>query len=631
MTVCFIGPGARPANQSAGRRASATAAIRALRKRPARQHKPNAPVPGLGLHVIGAFPPAKRIMPQQTLTPASCYKILSLDENFPEEPGFRSFIVPTPLQRDKIHPRRQVEITYDQLFLTAPANRPLCVPNLFCGAPPATGSRREPASPKLLASDAAGWSNRTGINFMKSQTQSPLLGKWRRAVVVAGLVLLAVPVAGADLKLMTLDPGHFHAALFQRERLPGIASEAYVYAPLGPDLTAHLQRVARFNLRAEHPTDWRLHIYTGPDFRERLLQEHPGQIVILSGRNRTKIDAIQQCVRAGLHVLADKPWIIEARDLPRLEAALDTADAQHVIGFDGMTERFEITTILARALVTDPAIFGGPQTGTPDDPAVVFESLHYLLKEVGGVPNQRPPWFFDVAEVGEGLTDVGTHLVDIVQWVMFPDEAIHYRTDIEVLRGQRWPTILTLPEFQKVTGEKEFPASLHPALKAGRLEYYCNNRVDYHLRGVHIRLEPIWDFVAPPGKQDTDRLVFRGRRARVEVRQGAEEQYRREVYVIPNTAADQAAVRAALQRRVAALQGDCPGVAVAEEANRLRIIIPAALRISHEEHFALLARRFLEYVRHPDTLPAWEKPNMLAKYYVTTRGVELARATATAP
>jgi hypothetical protein len=24
-------------------------------------------------------------------------------------------------------------------------------------------------------------------------------------------------------------------------------------------------------------------------------------------------------------------------------------------------------------------------------------------------------------------------------------------------------------------------------------------------------------------------------------------------------------------------------------------------------------------------LPAWEKPNMVAKYYVTTKGVELAR------
>lgn len=439
-------------------------------------------------------------------------------------------------------------------------------------------------------------------------------------------MLLAGTVAAKDLKLMTLDPGHFHAALFQREMLPGIAAEAYIYAPLGPDLTAHLNRVAKFNLRVDQPTDWRLHVYTGPNYREQMLRERPGQIVILSGRNRTKIDTVLACVRSGLHVLADKPWIIEARDLPKLETALNTADAKRVIGFDGMTERFEITTILARALVTDPDIFGGPQKGTVDAPAVSFESLHHLLKEVGGVPNQRPPWFFDVAEQGEGLTDVGTHLVDIVQWVMFPDQAIDHRTEIQVLRGRRWPTAVTLPEFQRVTGEKEFPAALRGAIKDGRLEYFCNNRVDYTLRGVHIRLEPTWDFVAPAGKKDADLLVFRGQRARVEVRQGAEEQYQREVYVIPNAGDGLAAVRTALQKRVAALQTECPGVAVAEQAGRFQVTIPAALRVSHEEHFALLARHFLEYVRKPKTLPAWEKPNMLAKYYITTRGVELAHA-----
>jgi hypothetical protein len=39
----------------------------------------------------------------------------------------------------------------------------------------------------------------------------------------------------------------------------------------------------------------------------------------------------------------------------------------------------------------------------------------------------------------------------------------------------------------------------------------------------------------------------------------------------------------------------------------------------------MVARRFLDYVRNPEALPAWEKANMLAKYYVTTMGVELGR------
>jgi hypothetical protein len=33
----------------------------------------------------------------------------------------------------------------------------------------------------------------------------------------------------------------------------------------------------------------------------------------------------------------------------------------------------------------------------------------------------------------------------------------------------------------------------------------------------------------------------------------------------------------------------------------------------------------LRYLGDRSLLPAWEKPNMLAKYFVTTRGVEMAR------
>ena len=35
---------------------------------------------------------------------------------------------------------------------------------------------------------------------------------------------------------MTLDPGHFHAALIQKEMYPGVAPRVDVYAPLGWDL-----------------------------------------------------------------------------------------------------------------------------------------------------------------------------------------------------------------------------------------------------------------------------------------------------------------------------------------------------------------------------------------------------------
>ena len=448
---------------------------------------------------------------------------------------------------------------------------------------------------------------------------------YRTGFQLTVMVLYTATTAAQELTLLTLDPGHFHAALFQRNMLPGVAQEAYVYAPLGPDLTAHLNRVVRFNTRADLPTCWRLHIHTGPDFMERMLTERRGQFVVISGRNRGKMDRILACVRAGLHVLADKPWIIEEADLPKLQAALDTAEAGQLIAYDAMTQRFEITAILQRALVADREVFGRPLAGSFDEPAVTITSLHYLFKEVAGRPQLRPAWFFDTAEQGEGLSDVGTHLVDLVPWVLFPDQAIDYQRDLQVLRGTRWPTSLTLDEFQRVTGELVFPATLKPSLREDRLDYSCNNSVDYTLRGLHVRLQTTWEYCAPPGRKDTESLVFRGSRARVEVRQDAEHQFRREVLVVPNLEADRALLLAAVRETLAALEPDWPGLGVASEAGGIRILIPESLRASHEEHFDLVAQRFLSYVRNPATLPTWEKPNMLAKYHVTTRGVALAR------
>ena len=96
----------------------------------------------------------------------------------------------------------------------------------------------------------------------------------------------------ADVRFMTLDPGHFHAGLVQKEMYPGVAPRVDVYAPLGGDLLGHLARINGFNSRADQPTAWRLEVHTGPDFFERMLAERPGNVVVISGRNRGKIDRI---------------------------------------------------------------------------------------------------------------------------------------------------------------------------------------------------------------------------------------------------------------------------------------------------------------------------------------------------
>jgi predicted dehydrogenase len=428
----------------------------------------------------------------------------------------------------------------------------------------------------------------------------------------------------ADIRFITLDPGHFHAALVQKEMYPGVSSKVQVYAPLGSDLVDHLARVAGFNRRRDSPTTWELEVHTGPDFMERMLREHPGNAVVLSGRNRGKIDRVQASLEAGLHALVDKPWILEASDLPKLEKALSTAEERRLVALDIMTERFEVTSQLQRELVNDPATFGTLIPGTEADPAVYMESVHYLKKIVAGAPNPRPVWFFDTEQQGEGLNDIGTHLVDLTQWTLFPDQVIDYRKDVQVLRAQRWPTLIPRAEFRSVTRE-DFPAFLSPRVKNDVLEYFCNTLVSYTLRGAHVGLSVIWDWEPAPGTGDTHFAYYRGSRAKVEIRQGAAEKFRPELYLVPGAAGDKPVVLAAAQKRIASLQAQYPGSGVEDLGAELRVTIPDRLRVGHEDHFAQVTQRFLRYVRDRSTLPSWERPNMLAKYYVTTEGTRLAR------
>jgi predicted dehydrogenase len=427
------------------------------------------------------------------------------------------------------------------------------------------------------------------------------------------------------VRFMTLDPGHFHAALVQKEMYPDVSAQADVFAPLGGDLVTHLGRVAGFNGRAERPTSWELEVHAGPDSFARMLREKPGSVVMLSGRNGVKIDRILGSVEAGLNVLADKPWILRSADLPKLESALAKADASGLVAYDIMTERFEVTSSLQRALVNDEAIFGTILPGTPSDPAVYMESVHYLKKMVAGIPNIRPPWFFDTLEQGEGLSDVGTHLVDMVQWTLFPDDAIDYRADIAILAAQRWPTVIEQDEFRRVTNAPQFPREAAEFVRDGRLDYYCNTLVSYTLRGIHTTLNVIWDWEASPGSGDTHFAFYRGTRARVEVRQTRADRFRPELYVVPASPAGKAQLLAAVRAKVAALEAEYPGIAVEERASEVRVSIPDALRVGHEAHFGQVTSLFLEYLRNRSTLPAWERPNMLAKYFVTTTGTELSR------
>src|SRR5499426_174613 len=114
------------------------------------------------------------------------------------------------------------------------------------------------------------------------------------------------------------EPGHFHAALTLRTPNPRLAPDIHVYATPGPERQAFVTLVESFNTRAEQPTHWRLHLPDGPQLLQRLVAAVHGDLVVLAGRNNIKLATIASLTQAGLHVLADKPWLTDSQQLPSL-------------------------------------------------------------------------------------------------------------------------------------------------------------------------------------------------------------------------------------------------------------------------------------------------------------------------
>ncbi|MFO1314701.1 MAG: putative oxidoreductase C-terminal domain-containing protein [Burkholderiales bacterium] len=427
------------------------------------------------------------------------------------------------------------------------------------------------------------------------------------------------------MKLVILDPGHFHAALLQKNMVADVDPDVHVYAPAGPDLDDYVRKIDGYNARAGQPTHWRLHVHAGPDYLERFAGERRGDVAVIAGNNARKTEYIERAVAAGFHTLADKPMAIDAAGFAGLERAFATAGERGVLLYDIMTERFEITSMLQKALAHVPSVFGTLVSGTPDAPAVVKESVHHFAKLVSGAPVVRPAWFFDTAQQGEGLVDITTHLVDLVQWACFPDVALDGRRDVDVLRARRWPTVVSAAEFGQVTRLSAIPPFLRKDVAGdGRLHVYANGEIDYALRGVHAKVRVLWNFEAPAGGGDTHYSAMRGTRANLVIRQGAAQRWQPVLYVEPAAEADVDALGPALDAAMASLQAAYPGVGAARSGDAWEVLVPPVYHVGHEAHFGQVAAVFLRCVA-AGALPAWEVPDMLAKYWTTTRALALAR------
>ncbi len=427
-----------------------------------------------------------------------------------------------------------------------------------------------------------------------------------------------------EVKLMTLDPGHFHSALVQKTMYKQISPKSYVYAPEGPDVQNHLRQIELFNKRQANPTNWQVETYTADDYLEKMLRQKPGNVVVLAGNNRKKAEYIHTCIDAGLNVLSDKPMCINADGFKLLLEAFELAKQNDVLLYDIMTERFSTTTILQKELVNNKAVFGELKKGSIDDPAVTIQSVHHFFKYVAGNPIKRPGWYFDTTQQGEGLVDVTTHLTDIVMWACFPEQIIDYHNDIEMKRARRWATIITPDQFRKVTQLSQWPEYLRKNVNENNLlKCYANGEMIYTLKGIHAKVVVKWNYQAPEGAKDTHFCLMKGTQANVIIRQGKEQNYKPEVYVEAAEGADAGKLDKAIKLAVASLAERYPGLAVEKQGDKWHLLVPDKHRIGHEAHFRQVTEHYLKYLAEGE-LPEWEVPNMKAKYYTTTSALELA-------
>jgi predicted dehydrogenase len=455
---------------------------------------------------------------------------------------------------------------------------------------------------------------------------------------LAGLASAGVVRKGSDVYLITLDPGHFHAALVQKFMLPHVSADVRVFAPAGDDVDQHLKRIEAFNTRADNPTHWNEIVVTGPDYLERALESRPmsvrsrqdfvhveaaPSVVIISGNNARKTEYITRSIEAGFNVLADKPMVIRPADYPQLEADFAKAREKGVLLYDIMTERFEITTMLQRALSRQRELFGTLEPGTPDNPSISKISVHNFSKVVAGAQLRRPQWFFDPQQQGAGIVDVMTHLVDLVQWEAFP-EVILSPSDARVLKARRWTTPITLEQFGRVTGAKEFPAFLAGYVTDGVLQAPANGEFTYSLKGVHARVSVTWEFEAPPGAGDTHFSVMRGTLASLTIKQGAEQGYKPVLYVDRAASISAEAHEKALRMALGKVAKQWPGIGMRREGDSFLVTVPEKYHNGHEAHFAQVTENFLKYLR-AGKLPDWEVPNMLTKYATIMQAYELSQ------
>jgi hypothetical protein len=117
---------------------------------------------------------------------------------------------------------------------------------------------------------------------------------------------------------------------------------------------------------------------------------------------------------------------------------------------------------------------------------------------------------------------------------------------------------------------------------------------------------------------------MRGTNANLIIQQGKDENYEPTLYVESVGKSSPENFLAALQKAVDGFQDSYPGISIENTKGKIIVTIPAKYKNGHEAHFTQVTEKYLQYLKD-GKLPEWEVPNMIAKYYTTTKAYEMSR------
>jgi hypothetical protein len=212
------------------------------------------------------------------------------------------------------------------------------------------------------------------------------------------------------------EPGHFHAALTLRISNPRIDNIVHVYAAPSPDRDKFLGLIDCFNTRPESPTAWVVHTHGDGDSESQLnalISDGLATAVVLAGKNDSKMATVARLIDAGIHCLADKPWVVGLDSHPSLEVATAPPPTP-ALAMDMMTNKHSVIAKLRKDIVNDSALFGTFKATEDGTPSIEMSSVHHLAKIVNGSLLQRPSWYYDTNVQGNGLVDITSHMIDQV-------------------------------------------------------------------------------------------------------------------------------------------------------------------------------------------------------------------------